>query len=425
MKVRNLLLAGLAVAAMTACSNNDEIVDNGIQAPVEEASMRINLKFANETTTRAHGGTDIGDAVERTSTTVTAIIEYPNSSKRLVVKDLDLVGAEADGVYQTEPFSVESGTGVNVYAIINHTDDYEEVEATSALNDLKVGVHTLPEAGLAYIAGTVAKNGNFLMSGSASNLNIVAGSDENVAPITVDRVAAKLDEMTTLTTNFPIATDYNVTGGAITVKLLGYSYSNLSSDSYIFNQAGSPESWLQVYEPVAANADDDTYRWITDDVTYCLENKSENQTKVHYKGQVYIGEDAAGDFFIRAVNLDGTTTYRLFTSWDDLTAYYNDATISGLDQTDTATLANYGIKKYTGGICYYEAPIATYGPSTEEIESAVSFVVLRNNWYQLTVNSISKIGFPTPAPDPDGDPTMLTIQTTVNPWTIQINGFDL
>lgn len=46
MKVKNLLLAGLAVAAMTACSNNDEIVENGIQTTGEEASMQINLKFA-------------------------------------------------------------------------------------------------------------------------------------------------------------------------------------------------------------------------------------------------------------------------------------------------------------------------------------------------------------------------------------------
>ena len=41
MKVKNLLLAGLAVAAMTACSNDiDEIVDNGIQTPTEEAPTK-------------------------------------------------------------------------------------------------------------------------------------------------------------------------------------------------------------------------------------------------------------------------------------------------------------------------------------------------------------------------------------------------
>ena len=55
MKVKNLLLAGLAVAAMTACSN-DEIVDNGIQTPTEEASMRLYFNFANQTT-RANGDT--------------------------------------------------------------------------------------------------------------------------------------------------------------------------------------------------------------------------------------------------------------------------------------------------------------------------------------------------------------------------------
>ena len=39
MKVKNLLLAGLAVAAMTACSN-DEIVDSSAIATGEDASIR-------------------------------------------------------------------------------------------------------------------------------------------------------------------------------------------------------------------------------------------------------------------------------------------------------------------------------------------------------------------------------------------------
>ena len=44
MKVKNLLLAGLAVAAMTACSNeNDEIVNNGNQNP-ETAFMQLSFE---------------------------------------------------------------------------------------------------------------------------------------------------------------------------------------------------------------------------------------------------------------------------------------------------------------------------------------------------------------------------------------------
>ena len=84
MKVKNLLLAGLAVAAMTACSNNDEIVENGIQTTGEEASMQINLNFADQGTRAVSGEPDEGADFERESSTVTANIVYPNSTKNKV-----------------------------------------------------------------------------------------------------------------------------------------------------------------------------------------------------------------------------------------------------------------------------------------------------------------------------------------------------
>lgn len=101
-----------------------------------------------------------------------------------------------------------------------------------------------------------------------------------------------------------------------------------------------------------------------------------------------------------------------------MTTYYDNAAITALDSSNPADLAKYGIMKYLGGICYYEADIKTYAPTE-------STSVLRNNWYQLTVNKITKIGLPTPAPEPTPDATMLTIETTVKPWTIQVNGYDL
>ena len=68
MKVKNLLLAGLAVAAMTACSNDiDEIVDNGVQAPTgEQATMRINFAVPaiGDTRAVADGGKHEGTPVE-------------------------------------------------------------------------------------------------------------------------------------------------------------------------------------------------------------------------------------------------------------------------------------------------------------------------------------------------------------------------
>lgn len=64
MKVRNLLLAGLAVAAMTACSNeNDEIVDNGQVQGTENALIRLGISYP--TVTRATGDTEDGLTTEQ------------------------------------------------------------------------------------------------------------------------------------------------------------------------------------------------------------------------------------------------------------------------------------------------------------------------------------------------------------------------
>lgn len=161
MKVKNLLLAGLAVAAMTACSNNDEIVENGIQTTGEEASMQINLKFADQGTRAVSGEPDEGADFERESSTVTAIIVYPNSTKNKVYKNLTLVEG-SNKTYKTEAFSVEAANGVNVYAIINYdADKANALAATANLTELTVGAQSLPDKGLAYIAETVAKENAF------------------------------------------------------------------------------------------------------------------------------------------------------------------------------------------------------------------------------------------------------------------------
>ncbi|WP_294480196.1 Mfa1 family fimbria major subunit [uncultured Bacteroides sp.] len=427
MKLKNLLLAGLTIAAMTACSNDNEFVDNGNQTKGEEASMRINLKFANEVNTRADAPDDksgdkkAGEDFEIASANVTAIIEYPNSNKRLVYKNLTLVPGNA-GTYQTNAFSVEAGSNVNVYAIVNYGEDAANKLNIEKLAELTVGAQTLPdvEESLAYIANTVAKKDAFLMSGKVEKVNIEAGSKENKARISVDRVAAKLDERTPEDPFIIIDGNkiYN-TKEDVSILITGFSFSNLSSDSYVFSGETSPSSWLQKYVPAGEKADSTTYRWIKDNITYCLENNTGNPTKVHYKGQVCLGGKALKDnFYIRAVTLDNKTIYRLFTSWEELTGYYNDDTISKLDKDAIETLAKYGINKYFGGVCYYEADIKTHSP--EESTS-----VLRNNWYELKVKTISKIGYPTPTPEIKPEDTMLDIITTVNPWTIQVNNFEL
>ena len=70
MKVRNLLLAGLAAVAMTACSNeNDETVDNGQVQGTENALIQLGISYP--VTTRA---TEEGLTSEQTFETAKVIV---------------------------------------------------------------------------------------------------------------------------------------------------------------------------------------------------------------------------------------------------------------------------------------------------------------------------------------------------------------
>ncbi len=98
---------------------------------------------------------------------------------------------------QPEKFQGEAGNNVKVYAFVN---PIMEIYATTGLakyaNLKHIGKQKLPSEGLDYIAETIAKSGNFMMS----NVNgeptvikaIVGGTDTNTANISVERISAKL-----------------------------------------------------------------------------------------------------------------------------------------------------------------------------------------------------------------------------------------
>ena len=446
MKVKNLLLAGLAVAAMTACSNDiDEIVDNGNQTPTEEASMKLYFNFANQTrATGDNSGDKVnGEEVEWNvnQSSITVVLQYANGGKKLVYDKLTPITEAANGAkkYTTTEFTVDAGNDVTVYAFINPNNlniDENVNPATLALTETLI----LPETGLGYLAAGIAAPNKFMMSGkTAKSINIVAGRTDNKAEINVDRVAAKLDEKTqktpfTIDAQGVKYTDKDDKTAAVKIQLLSHSYSNLSNNTFALNETRDKSyfnstigaiNYLQAYSAQGSYPLDTYYKWLTkkedadNEITYCLENYgNSNPTKVHYKGQVYIGETAIkSDFYIRAVQ--NPEAYYIFKDLAEMKAYYNDAAINAITaETSREDLANLGIKKYDGGICYYEATINTIVP-----DKAAS--ILRNNWYKLNVSKIKEIGTPTPALDPEDKTTKLVVETTINPWTIQVNDFEL
>lgn len=442
MKVKNLLLAGLAIVAMTACNNEDGFINNedpGLTG--EQAKMRLLFSFDGNGGTRtvSKGDDDAGTELEYGASKITVVLDYGNDEPLVFVKDLKLTKPDETSkvaLATTAPFEVAAGTNVKIYAFVNPKDLALDVAKAPDLVKLSVGEHAkfTADTGLAYIDGDVAKpadakveKSGFLMSGQSVIETITAGITNNVE-IEVSRVAAKLDEQTK-TDLFDIASSgLTFTDGttAIGVKFVGHSYSNLVNDSYVLPvTANFKEGVLQKYIPVRLeDTNDASYRWSAEQLTYCLENgnsSSEKQTRVHYKAKVYftIGDapaEATEDFYIRAVYTGNgdEKQLRVYKNWTALKTAY--PILEEGKEADDAYLGKYDIMRYAGGICYYEAPIETTGSGA---------VIVRNNWYQLSVSEVSKLGTPTPAPEPEEVPTKLVVKAKIQPWKVQINDIKL
>lgn len=426
MKVKNLLLAGLAVAAMTACSN-DEIVDNSALITGEDASIRISF-LAPETGTRgvSEGGTNAGSMDESKITTATIVLDY-NGTKRIVKENMSLSGTP-DGdkvrIASTDAFVVSAGTAT-IYAFINPTDALNAaLTAGTAYNSLVIG--TQAWTNLDYLTTTVAAKDMFLMSGASDGtFNIVAGKDDNEVEIDVNRVAAKLEELTDANKAFELQapTVTSKDGKLVAVKITNHSYSNLTTNSYALPQVNSWTGENTYFQPVT----DGDFSWITTSVTYCLENKvgtvygtaKATATNAHYKGQVYFYEEGtenyteASTFFVKTF-YDGATKRVIYTSWDEMRKDFGN--LPATEPEKEADLKGYEIEKYTDGVCYYDAPIQHVGKNC---------TIERNNWYQLTVTTINDLGWPGELPPPPTAPTKLIVTAKIQPWTIQVNNIGL
>lgn len=426
MKIKNVLLASLAVVAMTACSNEDEFANNGNQNPTgEQAKMRLLFSFDEKNSTRGviEGDDDMGSDLEYGVSKITAVLDYGDGTPRVIMKDLTLTGVEGQTkIATTEEFAVTAGTNVKLYAFVNPTG--LTIDQSTNLNELAVGEHAgFTGTTLAYIDNDVAKDGDFLMSGQAIIDKIEAKEATNTATINVSRVSAKLDEKTESSKLFPIAqSGLTFTDGTtkIGVRLLNHSYSNLVTNSYVLPQASTFETFLQKYIAKGEAATDETYRWGVTGATYCLENSSAaDPTRVHYKAQVYFDEAEANEtFYIRAVYIDNTDEreLRVYKNWDALKAAYPGVEWDDSKKEDDQYLKDHSVKKYDGGICYYEAPIQTTGLGEK---------IVRNNWYQLTVSKVTQLGTPTPAQEPDEVLAKLIIEARIQPWKVQINDIEL
>ena len=218
MKVRNLLLAGLAAVAMTACSNeNDETVDNGQVQGTENALIQLGISYP--VTTRA---TEEGLTSEQTFETAKVIVN--GDIHTYEYKDFR-IGENDNTLYLKDGIPVSAGEA-SIYVILNlqgePTTPYASMTASANY------VSTLDG-----LTGYVAKPGAFLMSnekGEVKTVTVKAG-EVATARINVERAAAKLVEQSK-TTAFENITP-GIYGKKLNITLRQYSFVNLQQDTYV------------------------------------------------------------------------------------------------------------------------------------------------------------------------------------------------
>uniref|UniRef100_UPI00242CDDE9 Mfa1 fimbrilin C-terminal domain-containing protein n=1 Tax=Butyricimonas paravirosa TaxID=1472417 RepID=UPI00242CDDE9 len=81
------------------------------------------------------------------------------------------------------------------------------------------------------------------------------------------------------------------------------------------------------------------------------------------------------------------------------------------DLSDEARLTDYGIHRYTNGICYYTCYIRHADDGDTNTNSPMEYATVRNNVYRLNVQSVS-------GPGGSGD---IIVTVTPAQWKEEIN----
>lgn len=413
MKLKSLFLASLALVAMASCSNEESVIDDGNSSTEKKALMQIGFTFPVSTATRA---TETATTEESNFTDAVIVINQSQGKTVVTVKKEDFMrGVPSDGksvLYLKDNIGVYEGEAA-IYVYLNASSELKEKiksDNISSYSDHVINVSNYSNDVLE-ASGNVAEKDKFLMS-NANGAPVVKTfvTGVNGVTVNVDRVVAKLIEMSA-NKQFAVANPYSQE--EIKVTLTGYSFAGLQKDTYVLAQ--NRLIALNLYNTYNGPTTAYTFKALSDIAneqrTYCLENINNEadlatKTNIIYKAQIKVGNTS-----------EGTTLYitpdkKLFKSFDDMIqAGYNFAGITS-NSTIEDCLA-LGLHKYENGICYYVASI-----KTGNIEK-----IVRNNSYQLKVNSIAQIG--SVLPKTIDAPSLLELLVEVNAWTTNLNGFDL
>lgn len=356
-------------------------------------------------------------------------------------EDLHSMGPDAsnnyDAVYsvtkEVSEFGLNLGETYDVLVIANAGDlrNNEELKTLSGLRDYQV-------------SETITNDGYFLMSSeseSDASIEIKANTPATAEPVSVniERMTARVD--------YKIAQSYITdSGDKVTIKnatlvnkhetspyvfkRVSKNIENLSDIEYLGNEAvtgniasnyvldpytASNDLTKRMYGMRFANFEDwnQSVVWkelqVSPDYTR-LDYTEENivtvdvvaaQRSTYCTGIVFKAQYIPKGFEDKQDKSFYWYSGKAYASWDEIG-------IAGLTESN---YEDYGVIYYREGICYYTYWIRHADDDNPDVISPMEYAIVRNNIYQLQINSISKIGGNTPQDEVD-----LNIRIYVCAW---------
>ncbi len=366
-----------------------------------------------------------------TNTTIDKVVYFNNISE---IANNESPTIEKKYTTETQEITGLSKTSYNVLAIANLDLREQNFANLKALLDYKLENTVLWSS----------TNTSFVMSSEETAVLPEAGSptiyastelDPATTTITIERLAAKVD--------YKVNSEFFTTDDGSTVKILGAQLVNdFKKGEYLFKRVHATDvdatsGWEYLGNELPVNPSGDAENWVVD--AYATTGKQTGDYNTPYSSFVpsadFPGNASTTDFVLLGYTMENTNNV----SDDDLKKYatgvvfkaqytpkgdeyeegktfysYNstiypsiqaiiDANPETAGMTET-TCEQFGVNVFENGICYYTWWIRHSNNANDDI---MRYGIVRNNWYQLTVNSIKGL--------PSGDDDIVII-VAVEKW---------
>lgn len=488
MEFRKLMFAGLALSMMVACSQNEELANGTNGTGTEgDAYMALSIEMPNTgNTTRAideSGEKHEGTTGEQQITNLLLLVYDVNDGSQLQYSHLynstDLrpqaptPSNDKSTVYTITPFQIESGKK-KVVVVVNPLDGKFTAQSTLSLmrDEMKLSQEEIAKLSednhfMMTNANSLANqnqqgeeiadkqdglnNGDYYQDGSVAV--DVQGTKNNPTSVTVsvERVVAKMEDKTA---NYSIKVNRKedivhfekvalINGNTKFFPIKKIREQGDRTNDYVVDPNFEQQTEKTIND-FYSNKFEDAFNAQNGEGIVTKDLSTENRASFYTLENTMIAKEqknayTTGLYYQATYELSGkdkgTNIYQYGNTLYDFAELQEAAKQLGLnlkDLTDNSSQEEFyviGVTKYEKGRCYYTYWIRHIDNQNNTEMGPMEFAVVRNNYYQMEINSVKGIGDYKPVdPNPETPDefvdSYLDVKVKVLPWTIRNNKID-